>query len=41
MSPILLAFLGTMITFLATTIGSACVFFFKNGINSFYQRVCL
>ena len=41
MSPILLAFLGTMITFLATTIGAAFVFFFKNGINAFYQRVCL
>lgn len=40
-SPILLAFLGTMITFLATTIGSAFVFFFKNGISLFYQRICL
>ena len=41
MSPVLLAFLGTMMTFLATTIGAAFVFFFKNGINAFYQRICL
>ena len=41
MNPILLAFIGTMITFLATVIGSAFVFFFRNGISPFYQRICL
>ena len=41
MNPILLAFMGTMITFLATVIGSAFVFFFRNGISPFYQRICL
>ena len=35
MNPILLAFIGTMITFLATVIGSAFVFFFRNGIIPF------
>ena len=41
MNPILLAFIWTMITFLATVIGSAFVFFFRNGISPFYQRICL
>ena len=41
MNPILLAYIGTMITFLATVIGSAFVFFFRNGISPFYQRICL
>lgn len=41
MNPILLAVIGTMITFLATVIGSAFVFFFRNGISPFYQRICL
>lgn len=41
MSPILLAFLGTMFTFLATALGAATVFFFKKDIPHGMQRAFL
>lgn len=41
MSPIYLAFLGTMITFLATALGAATVFFFKKDIPHGMQRAFL
>lgn len=41
MSPILLAFLGTMFTFAGTALGAAMVFFFKKDIPSSVQRVFL
>lgn len=41
LSPVLLAFLGTMITFIATALGSALVFFFRNGISLSFQRIFL
>ena len=41
MSPIYLAFLGTMFTFLATALGAATVFFFKKDIPHGMQRAFL
>lgn len=41
MSPILLAFLGTMFTFAGTALGAAMVFFFKKDIPSGIQRMFL
>ena len=41
MSPVFLAFLGTMFTFLATALGAATVFFFKKDIPQNMQRAFL
>ena len=41
MSPVYLAFLGTMFTFLATALGAATVFFFKKDIPHGMQRAFL
>lgn len=41
MSPLFLAFLGTMFTFLATALGAATVFFFKKDIPHGVQRAFL
>lgn len=41
MSPLMLAFLGTMFTFAGTTLGAATVFFFKKDIPDNAQRVFL
>lgn len=41
MSPVFLAFLGTMFTFLATALGAATVFFFKKDIPQNTQRAFL
>lgn len=41
MSPVSLAFLGTMFTFLATALGAATVFFFKKDIPHGMQRAFL
>lgn len=41
MSPIMLAFLGTMFTFLATALGAATVFFFKKDVPHNMQRAFL
>ena len=41
MSPVFLAFLGTMFTFLATALGAATVFFFKKDIQQNMQRAFL
>lgn len=41
MSPVYLAFLGTMFTFLATALGAATVFFFKKDIPQGMQRAFL
>lgn len=41
MSPLSLAFLGTMFTFLATALGAAMVFFFKKEIPAKIQRAFL
>lgn len=41
LSPVLLAAIGTGITFLATTLGAAVVFFFRNRVNPNFQRIFL
>ncbi len=41
MSPVLLAFIGTMFTFLATALGAATVFFFKKDVPHAMQRAFL
>lgn len=41
MNTILYPLLGTLFTFLMTTLGSALVFFFKDEIKDFYQQLCL
>ena len=39
MNTILYPLLGTLFTFLMTTLGSALVFFFKDEIKDFYQQL--
>ena len=41
MNTILYPLLGTLFTFLMTTLGSALVFFFKDEIKDFYQQLFL
>ena len=41
MNTILYPLLGTLFTFLMTTLGSALVFFFKDEVKSFYQQLFL
>lgn len=41
LSPVLLALIGTSITFLATAIGAATVFFFRGKVPPHFQRVFL
>ena len=41
MNPVWLALVGTLVTFAATTLGSAFVFFFRGEINQKMQRVFL
>lgn len=41
LSPVLLALIGTGITFGATALGSALVFFFRNKVNENFQRIFL
>ncbi len=40
-SPVVLALIGTGMTFLATVLGSALVFFFRQKVNDTFQRVFL